>query len=107
VPTWPVNASRLRSQAAWSRSATAACWSPKPPPAIRPGAVPTRGRQPQLRAHTAGRPVLRMVDQRGSLSFAGAIYGMGNRYCGQQVEVRLVGDALEIWQAGELSSGAA
>ena len=47
-----------------------------------------------------------MVDQRGSLSFAGAIYGMGNRYCGQ-VEVRLVGDALEIWQAGELSSGAA
>jgi hypothetical protein len=48
-----------------------------------------------------------MVDQRGSLSFAGAIYGMGNRYCGQQVEVRLVGDALEIWQAGELSSGAA
>lgn len=107
MPTWPVNASRLRSQAAWWRSVTAACWSLKPPPAIRPGAVPTRGRQPQLRAHTAGRPVLRMVDQRGSLSFAGAIYRMGNRYCGQQVEVRLVGDALEISQAGELSSGAA
>ena len=68
----------------------------------RPGAVPTRGRQPQLRASTAGRPVLRMVDQRGSLSFAGAIYRVGNRYCGQQLEVRLVGDAVEISQAGEL-----
>ena len=68
----------------------------------RPGAVPTRGRQPQLRAHTAGRPVLRMVDQRGSLSFAAAIYRVGNRFCGQQVEVRLVGDVVEISQAGEL-----
>ena len=67
----------------------------------RPGAIPTRGRQPRLRANTAGRPVLRMVDQRGSLSFAGAIYRVGNRYCGQQVEVRLVGDAVEISLAGE------
>ena len=68
----------------------------------RLGAVPTRGRQPRLRAPTAGRPVLRMVDQRGSLSFAGAIYRVGNRFCGQQVEVRLVGDAVEISLAGEL-----
>jgi hypothetical protein len=77
----------VRSQAAWWRSVTAACWSLKPPPAIRPGAVPTRGRQPQLRAHTAGRPVLRMVDQRGSLSFAGAIY---RRVRAAGIPVRLV-----------------
>jgi hypothetical protein len=68
----------------------------------RAEAVPIRGRQPQARPHTAGRPVWRMVDQRGSLSFAGAIYRVGNRWCGRQVEVRLVGDVVEISLAGEL-----
>jgi hypothetical protein len=68
----------------------------------RTEALPIRGRQPQARPHTAGRPVWRMVDQRGSLSFAGANYRVGNRFCGRQVEVRLVGDVVEISLAGEL-----
>lgn len=68
----------------------------------RAEAVPIRGRQPPARPHTAGRPVWRRVDQRGSLSFAGAISRVGNRLCGRQVEVRLVGDVVEISLAGEL-----
>lgn len=43
-----------------------------------------------------------MVDGRGSVSFADASYRVGNRYCGQQIEVRLVGDAVEISQDGQL-----
>jgi transposase InsO family protein len=63
-------------------------------------------RQPQAgrpaRAHTAGQPILRMVDKRGSLSFAGSAYHVGSRYAAQQVEVRLVGATVEISQRGKL-----
>jgi transposase InsO family protein len=61
---------------------------------------PQQGRRP--RAQTAGRPVLRMVDKRGSVSFAGSAYRVGNRYAAQQVEVRLVGAVVEISRGGKL-----
>lgn len=72
----------------------------------RAQADPAVSRQPQqgrrARQQTAGRPVLRMVDKRGSVSFAGSPYRVGNRYAAQQVEVRLVGATVEISQAGKL-----
>jgi len=45
---------------------------------------------------TTGREVLRKVDGSGSVSFAGSGYRVGNRYCGQTVGVRLVGDTVQI-----------
>jgi len=61
------------------------------------------------RAHTSrpGRPtrgeeVLRKVDSSASVSFAGTSYRVGNRYLGQVVGVRLVGDTVQITQGGAL-----
>jgi hypothetical protein len=53
-------------------------------------------------AKTMGKPVLRLVDSRGSVSFAGTIYRAGNPYALKQVEVRLVKDRVEIWLEGAL-----
>jgi transposase InsO family protein len=47
-------------------------------------------------------PVLRQVDSRGDLSFAGTAYHVSTRFAGKQVEVRLVRDTVEIWSAGKL-----
>jgi hypothetical protein len=47
---------------------------------------------------TTGDEVLRKVDGSGSVSFAGSGYRVGNRYCGQTVGVRLVGDTVQITQ---------
>ena len=49
-----------------------------------------------------GKAVLRLVDSRGSVSFAGTIYRAGNPYALRQVEVRLVKDRVEIWLEGTL-----
>ena len=54
------------------------------------------------RPQTTGAPVLRQVDSRGDLSFAGTAYRVGTALAGQQVEVRLAGDTVEIWAAGTL-----
>lgn len=54
------------------------------------------------RAATAGPPVLRKVGSRGEVSFAGTGYRSGNAHRGGQVEVRLVGDTLEIAQNARL-----
>ena len=62
----------------------------RPQHARRP-AQPTRGSQ-----------VLRMVDKHGSISFAGTGYRVGNRYIGTTVEVRLVGDTVQIALDGAL-----
>jgi hypothetical protein len=51
---------------------------------------------------TPGKPVLRLVDRRGSISFAGARYRVGNPFALKQVEVRLVGDMVQIWLEGKL-----
>jgi hypothetical protein len=47
-------------------------------------------------------PVLRLVDSRGDLSFAGTGYHVSTRFVGQQMEVRLVGDTVQIWSEGKL-----
>jgi hypothetical protein len=46
--------------------------------------------------------VLRKVGSSGEVSFAGTAYRVGNAHRGEQVEVRLVGDTVEISQHGRL-----
>jgi transposase InsO family protein len=61
---------------------------------------PQHARQP---AHpTRGTEVLRIVDKHGSVSFAGTGYRVGNRYRGETVGVRLVGDTVQITLDGTL-----
>ena len=54
------------------------------------------------RPQTAGTAVLRQVDSRGDLSFAGTAYRAGTALAGKQVEVRLVRDTVQIWVAAKL-----
>jgi len=49
-----------------------------------------------VRPETVGVPVIRKVDSSGSISFAAANYRAGNAYRRQQVQVRVVGDTVEI-----------
>ena len=65
-------------------------------------ALRRRPRGTGAHAKTGGKPVLRLVDSRGSVSFAGTIYRAGNPYALKQVEVRLVKDQVEIWLEGTL-----
>ena len=51
---------------------------------------------------TKGSEVLRIVDNHGSISFAGTGYRVGNRYVGTTVEVRLVDDTVQIALDGVL-----
>jgi transposase InsO family protein len=51
---------------------------------------------------TTGTEVLRKVDTSGSVSFAGTLYRVGNRHAGQVVDVRVVGDTVQISQDGAL-----
>jgi len=60
------------------------------------GASQWRPRARRPRPQTAGRPVLRKVDTPGAVSFAATTCRVGDRYRGSQVEVRLVGDTVEI-----------
>ena len=46
--------------------------------------------------------MLRLVDPTGYVSFAGTGYWAGGRHRGKQVEVRLVGNSVQISRAGEL-----
>jgi hypothetical protein len=46
--------------------------------------------------------VVRKVDGSGSVSFAGCGYRVGNRYLGQTVGVRVVGDTVQITLDNEL-----
>ena len=46
--------------------------------------------------------MLRKVGSSGEISFAGTAYRVGNAHRGEQVEVRLVGDAVEISKDGVL-----
>lgn len=64
--------------------------------------APPQPRPPAARPVTAGRPVVRKVGSNGGVSFAGTSYRVGNAYRGLQVQVRLVGDAVEISRGGEL-----
>ena len=49
-----------------------------------------------------GGEVVRRVDGSGSVSFAGSGYRVGNRYRGQTVGVRLVGDTVQITLGDQL-----
>jgi transposase InsO family protein len=51
---------------------------------------------------TTGDEVQRKVDGSGSVSFAGSGYRVGNRFCGQTVGVRVVGDTVQITLDGQL-----
>lgn len=74
---------------------------------VDPASRPHKERAPRVgpqhpRPQTAGRPVLRMVDKRGAISFAGTTYRVGVAQARQQVEVRVVGDTVQISQQGRL-----
>jgi transposase InsO family protein len=51
---------------------------------------------------TVGTEVLRLVNSSGSVSFAGTDYRVGNAYRGLTVDVRLVGDSVQISLDGSL-----
>ncbi|MGH9892094.1 MAG: IS481 family transposase [bacterium] len=72
------------------------------PPEAEPEVWKRQPRARPLRPPTIGQPVVRKVDSSGNVSFAGANYRVGNRYRRQQVQVRVVGDTVEISQAGRL-----
>jgi hypothetical protein len=69
-----------------------------PLPAQR--ALPKRPARP--RPASSGVPVLRMVDRSGGISFAGCNYRVGNPYRLKQVEVRVVGETVQISFGGKL-----
>ena len=74
---------------------------------VRRTQTPTHTAPRQPRPHpapplAAGPAVKRKVDPTGYVSFAGRGYFVGNRLRGEQVEVRLAGDAVQISQRGVL-----
>jgi len=67
--------------------------------------TPQRAHRPRpqaARPPSSGPSVLRKVGSNGEVSFAGRGYRVGNAHRGEQVEVRLVGDTVEISQRGRL-----
>jgi len=100
APTSPARPSRSRSQrAARSRSATAACSSPLAPAAMRRGRTRPASCVPAADGRPAGAAQGRPT---GTVSFAGTSYRAGNSYRGEQVEVRVVGDAVQLSHAGQI-----
>jgi len=67
-----------------------------------PAALRPRPRLVRPRPPSAGVPVLRLVDGGGAICFAGANYRAGNAYRHEQVEVRVVGDSVQIAHQGRL-----
>jgi transposase InsO family protein len=72
------------------------------PPEAEPEAWKRQPRARPVRPPTIGQPVVRKVDSSGNVSFAGANYRVGNPFRRQQVEVRVVGDTVEISQGRRL-----
>jgi len=72
------------------------------PPEAEPEVWRRQPRARPVRPATVGQPVVRKVDSSGGISFAGVSYRVGNPYRRQQVEVRVVGDTVEISQNGKL-----
>ena len=68
------------------------------PPEAEPAVWRREPRTRPARPQTSGRPVTRKVDSSGNVSFAAANYRVGNQYRRQQVEVRVIGDTVEISQ---------
>jgi len=72
------------------------------PPEAEPQVWRRQPRARPVRPPTVGQPVTRKVDSSGGISFAGVSYRVGNPHRRQQVEVRVVGDTVEISQDGKL-----
>ncbi len=72
------------------------------PPEAEPEAWRRQPRARPVRPPTMGQPVVRKVDSSGNVSFAGTNYRVGNPFRRQQVEVRVVGDTVEISQGRRL-----
>jgi hypothetical protein len=72
------------------------------PPEAEPGVWRRQPRARPVRPATVGQPVVRKVDSSGGISFAGVSYRVGNSHRREQVEVRVVGDTVEISQDGKL-----
>jgi transposase InsO family protein len=72
------------------------------PPEAEPEAWRRQPRARPVRPPTIGQPVVRKVDSSGNISFAAATYRVGNAHRRQQVDVRVVGDTVEISQEGRL-----
>jgi hypothetical protein len=71
----------------------------------RPGTQPAIRRAPAARPPrpaTSGVTVTRIADPGGTVSFAGAGYYAGWAYRGQQVQVSLVGDTVQLAVAGRV-----
>jgi len=67
-----------------------------------PAAWHKRPRSGKARPRMVGIPVVRKVDLRGDISFAGTAYRVGNGYRGKSVEVSLAGDTVQIVFEGKL-----
>jgi len=76
------------------RGVLVASHAERPPATVRAPLTPPR--PPAAQPADGGRPVLRKVGSNGGVSFAGTSYRVGNAWRGAQVEVRLVGDRVEI-----------
>ena len=72
------------------------------PPEAEPQVWRRQPRARPVRPPTVGQPVVRKVDSSGNINFAAVSYRVGNRYRRQQVEVRVVGDTVEISQNDKL-----
>jgi len=72
------------------------------PPEAEPAVWRKQPRARPVRPPTVGQPVVRKVDSSGNVSFAAVSYRVGNPYRRQQVDVRVVGDTVEISQHGHL-----
>lgn len=72
------------------------------PPEAEPQVWRHQPRARPVRPPTMGQPVVRKVDSSGGINFAGVNYRVGNPYRRQQIEVRAVGDTVEISQDGKL-----
>ena len=72
------------------------------PPEAEPQVWRRQPRARPVRPATVGQPVVRKVDSSGGISFAGVSYRVGNSHRREQVEVRVVGDTVEISQGGRL-----
>jgi transposase InsO family protein len=72
------------------------------PPEAEPEAWRRQPRARPVKPPTVGHPVIRKVDSSGNISFAAATYRVGNPHRREQVEVRVVGDTVEISQNGKL-----
>ena len=68
------------------------------PPEAEPQVWRRQPRARPVRPPTVGQPVVRKVDSSGNISFAAATYRVGNAHRREQVDVRVVGDTVEISQ---------